>query len=82
MLLGTRNPVQPWKPLHLIHSASTSEMWPMVAMRRCSTHPSAVPIKQIFKFYCVFVFASSQHKAICGTGVKERLLRSESIPFR
>lgn len=55
MLLGTWNPVQPWKPLHRIHPASKSEPWPMVAMRGYSTHPSAVPIRKWYlRFYCVF----------------------------
>lgn len=71
--------MQPWKPWHWIHSASKAELGPMVAMRGYSTHPSAVLVR---KFYCVFVYTSSQHKVICGTEVKERVLKSENIPFR
>lgn len=62
MLLGTPNPVQPWKPLHGIHSVPTSEMWPMVAMRRYSTRPSVLPIRQ--QYLGSIVYLSLLHLSI------------------
>lgn len=78
-IIGYMKPCATMETMALDPFSLQSGAGPMVAMRGYSTHLSAVLLR---KFYCVFVSTSSQHKAICGTEVKERVLKSENIPYR